>query len=74
MDTGLDIAIIILSVMLILVILTQTKGSGFSGAFGGDTSSIYRTRRGIERTLFNFTIIIGVVFLAVSILASILGN
>ena len=57
--------------MLMAVILMQSKGSGFSGAFGGDTSSIYRTRRGFERTLYNFTIGIGVVFVVLSIIAAI---
>ncbi|RIK37165.1 MAG: preprotein translocase subunit SecG [Chloroflexi bacterium] len=70
MDTAVDIAQVIIAVMLIVVVLTQTKGSGFSGAFGGDTSSIYRTRRGIERTLFNFTIGLAIVFVALAILVS----
>jgi preprotein translocase subunit SecG len=68
---ALDLAIIIVSLLLMAVILMQSKGSGFSGAFGGDTSSIYRTRRGFERTLYNFTIGIGVVFVILSIIAAI---
>ena len=71
MDFALDVVQIIVSVMLILVVLTQSKGSGFSGTFGGDTGSIYRTRRGVEKTLFQFTIGIGIVFLILSIVASI---
>jgi preprotein translocase subunit SecG len=71
LDVGLDIAIIVVAIVLMLVVLTQTKGSGFSGAFGGDTTSIYRTRRGIERTLFNFTIGVGVAFVVLSIVASV---
>ena len=63
---------IIVSCVLILVILLQTKGSSFSGAFGGDTSSIYKTRRGLEKTLFEFTIGIGVFFVVLAILSSIL--
>ncbi len=70
MDVAVDIAQIIVAVLLIVVVLTQTKGSGFSGAFGGDTSSIYRTRRGIEKTLFNFTIGVAIVFVALAIAAS----
>ena len=72
MDFALDIAQIAVAILLMVVILTQTKGSGFSGAFGGDTSSIYRTRRGIEKTLFNFTIVVGVLFLVLSIIATII--
>ncbi len=70
MDTALRLIMIIVSVVLILVILLQTKGSSFSGAFGGDTSSIYRTRRGVEKTLFQFTIATGVVFVILAIISS----
>lgn len=74
MDAALDIAQIAIAVLLMVVVLTQSKGSGFSGAFGGDTSSIYRTRRGIEKTLFNFTIIVGIGFVVLSIIATLVGN
>ena len=70
MDVAVDIAQIIVAVLLIVVVLTQTKGSGFSGAFGGDTSGIYRTRRGIEKTLFQFTIAVAIVFVALAIAAT----
>jgi preprotein translocase subunit SecG len=69
-DTAINIAMIILSIVLILVILLQTKGSSFSGAFGGDTGSIYRTRRGIEKTLFQFTIGVAVLFVVFAIISS----
>ncbi len=62
---------VIVSIVLILVILLQTKGSSFSGAFGGDTGSIYRTRRGVEKTLFQFTIGVGVLFVILAIISSI---
>jgi preprotein translocase subunit SecG len=57
---------IILAVVLIGTVLLQTRGSGFSG-FGSSDSSIYRTRRGFERTLFQFTIVIAVFWVLVSI-------
>ncbi|HUG15217.1 MAG TPA: preprotein translocase subunit SecG [Thermomicrobiales bacterium] len=72
MDTGLDIAQIVIAVVLMAVILTQSKGSGFSGGFGGDTSSIHRTRRGVEKTLFQFTIAAAVVFVGISIVATLM--
>ena len=56
----------LLSVVLIGAILLQTRGSGFS-AFGSADSSIYRTRRGFERTLFQFTIVLAVCWVLVSI-------
>lgn len=72
MDTAVNIVMIIVSIVLILVVLMQTKGSSFSGAFGGDTSSIYRTRRGIEKILFQFTIGVGVVFVILAIISGII--
>ncbi len=66
MQTYLNVVQIILAVVLILVVLLQAKGSGFSGAFASD-SSVYRSRRGVERTLFNFTIAVAVLFVLISI-------
>lgn len=70
MQTTISLVMIIVSILLILVILLQTKGSSFSGAFGGDTSSIYRTRRGVEKRLFQFTIGLAVVFVICAIITS----
>ena len=70
METALNVAMVLVASVLILLILLQTKGSSFSGAFGGDTSSIYRTRRGVEKTLFQLTIGVAGVFLALAITSS----
>jgi preprotein translocase subunit SecG len=48
-----------------LVVLLQAKGSGFGEGLGGTTSS-YRTRRGLEKTLFQATIFLVIIFLAMS--------
>lgn len=72
MATSLYLAMILVSVILTLVIVMQSKGSGFSGAFGGDSSSIYRTRRGVEKTLYQFTIGIAIVFVALALASSFL--
>lgn len=70
----LNIAQIIISVALVVVILMQTKSSGgLGGIFGGD-GSVFRTRRGVERTLFNFTIVLSVAFLVVSLLSASVGQ
>lgn len=54
---------IALSIMLILTILLQQTGSGLGGAFGADNfSSGFHTRRGLEKTLFHTTIVLGVLF------------
>lgn len=72
MEVTLYLGIIIVSILLMLVILLQSKGSGFSGAFGGDTSSIYRTRRGVEKVLFQLTIGVAALFVLLSLLAQFL--
>ena len=71
METAINLVTILLSVVLIGVILLQTKGSSFSGAFGGGSDTIQRTRRGFEKTLFQFTIGISVLFVVVCVLSSI---
>jgi preprotein translocase subunit SecG len=62
----LNIVEILISIVLIVVVLLQTRGSGFSATFSSD-SSIYRSRRGVEKTLFNFTIALAVLFVLISI-------
>ncbi len=72
MEVALNLVTIIVSIVLIVIILLQTKGSSFSGAFGGGGSdSIQRTRRGFEKTLFQFTIGTAIFFVFLCILSSI---
>lgn len=68
MNTYLSIAQIVLSVVLVLAIMLQVKGGGLGGIFG-QADSVYRTRRGIERTLFQLTIVLAVIFIIISIVA-----
>lgn len=65
-----EVGQIILSVLLIAVILLQTKGSSFGGGMGGDSGSIYHRRRGLERTLFQMTIVLAVMFVAVAVFSA----
>jgi preprotein translocase subunit SecG len=59
-----NIALIILSVVLTVAILLQAHG-GMGSAFGGDSvGGQYKTRRGLEKTLFQVTIGFAVVFFA----------
>ena len=62
MVTYINIALIIISVLLILSVILQSKGAGLGGLTGADTGSIFTARRGIERTLFWVTIILSVIF------------
>jgi preprotein translocase subunit SecG len=61
---------IVISIALIVVILAQAKGQGgLGGIFGGEGGGVYRTRRGVERTLFNVTVGLAVAFFIVSIIS-----
>ena len=63
----LNIAQVLVSIVLVLVILSQVKESG-SGLFGSAQSTV-RTRRGLEKTLFQLTIALSVLFIVVSIIS-----
>ncbi len=65
--TALNIAQILISVTLVAVLLLQAKGSGFGSALGGSSGSVFRTRRGVEKTLFQLTIILVAVFVLISL-------
>ncbi len=67
----LGIAQILVSILLIILILIQTRGTGFAAGYAAD-SSIYRTRRGVERLVFQLTIAVSVVFLILAIVAAVL--
>jgi preprotein translocase subunit SecG len=68
----LPYAQIVLSALLIVTVLLQRTGASLGGAFGADNfSSGFHTRRGLEKTLFNATIVLGVLF-ALSALANII--
>jgi preprotein translocase subunit SecG len=67
MVTYINIALIIISVLLILSVILQSKGAGLGGLTGADTGSIFTARRGVERTLFWITIVLSVIFFALVI-------
>lgn len=67
MQTYLNVAQIVLSVALILAILLQIRGGGLGGIFG-QADTVFRTRRGVEKTLFQLTIVLVVLFIIVSII------
>jgi preprotein translocase subunit SecG len=57
---------IIVSIALIVAILLQARGTGLSSTFGGD-SAVYRSRRGVERRLWQFTIVLLTLFVLFSL-------
>ena len=66
MQLALRITHIVVSTLLVTAILLQTKGVGLSTAFGG-SSEVFRTKRGAEKIIFIFTIILAVLFTLTSI-------
>jgi preprotein translocase subunit SecG len=64
----LSIGQIVIGLALMAAILLQARGTGLSGTFGGD-SAVYRSRRGVERRLWQFTIILIVLFVLFSLAA-----
>lgn len=68
MDPILAIGQILLSIALIAAILLQSRGTGLSGTFGGD-SAVYRSRRGVERRLWQFTILLLALFVLFALVA-----
>lgn len=61
MKPFLHVAMLLVSAGLIALILLQIRGSSLSGLFGGD-GAVYRTKRGVEKTLFNATIGVAILF------------
>jgi preprotein translocase subunit SecG len=64
---SLQIIQIILSVTVIILLLLQAKGAGLGSIFGGD--GIYRTRRGVEKTLYQITIALSLLFFIISLIS-----
>jgi preprotein translocase subunit SecG len=72
MQTYFSIAQIVLSAALILAVLLQVRGGGLGGIFG-QPDSIYRTRRGVEKTLFQLTIVLAVLLIIISVITLVVG-
>jgi preprotein translocase subunit SecG len=66
MPIYLTIAQIVIAVALIAVLALQVKGGGLGGIFG-QSDGVYRTRRGVEKTLFQVTIVLAVIFVILSV-------
>jgi preprotein translocase subunit SecG len=62
---------IILCIAVIVFILLQVRGAGLGSAFGGSSAgSVFKTRRGVERLIFNLTIVFVVLFALVSVISA----
>ena len=68
MVTALHIVQMIISLAMIVLIVMQAKGSGLGSLFGGEAGTITKTRRGLEKTLFQITVGLSIAFITVAII------
>lgn len=73
MVVALQIIQIIISIAIITLVLFQAKGAGLGGIFGGE-GGIYRTRRGVEKTLYQTTIGLSIFFFLISLISVIVAS
>ena len=73
METYLYVAQIVVAVALILVAMLQVRGGGLGGIFG-QADTVFRTKRGVEKTLFQLTIVLVVIFVVLSIVSLRIAN
>ena len=68
MSTYFHVAQIVLAIALILIILLQVRGGGLGGIFG-QADTVYRTKRGVEKTMFQFTVALAIIFIIISMIS-----
>jgi preprotein translocase subunit SecG len=68
MANYLYVAQIVVAIALILIVLLQVRGGGLGGIFG-QADTVYRTKRGVEKTLFQLTVALIVLFIAISLVS-----
>jgi len=67
-----NVAQIVLAIGMVLAILLQVRGGGLGGIFG-QPDTVFRTKRGVEKTLFQLTIALVVLFITISLISLILS-
>jgi preprotein translocase subunit SecG len=68
MSSYYNAAQIVVSVALVIMVLLQVRGGGLGGIFG-QPDTTFRVRRGLEKTMFQFTIVLVIIFITISILS-----
>lgn len=69
LQVAILIAQIILGLVLTVLVVMQTQNSGAGSMFGNDTT-VYHTRRGLEKTMYNATIVLTIAFFVISIIGA----
>ena len=67
MNDFMNLVQLLVSILLVVIILLQVKEGG--GCLFGSASTTVRTRRGMEKTLFQFTIFLAIAFVVISIIS-----
>jgi len=74
-STYLDLALVVISIALIVMVLLQSRGAGLGGLGGGDFGgSGYHVRRGVEKLVFNITIGLSILFFVLALLNVVVGG
>ncbi len=71
MNVALTVIQLLSAILLATAVLLQQRGTGLGGAFGGE-GNVYRTKRGIERSLFYLTIVLAILFFGSTLLGVVL--
>ncbi len=74
MKTSLYLAQIVVAVALTVLVLLQAKDAGLGSMFGGGDMGVFKTRRGVEQTLYRATIVLGIVFLVLALVTVIVAG
>lgn len=74
MKTYLYLAQIVMAIVITVLVLLQAKNAGMSNIFGGGDMGVYQTKRGVEKTLFNATIGLGIAFLVLALISVIVAG
>lgn len=74
MSVAISVVQIMLSIALTVLVIVQMRNAGLGGVFGGRDAEVQHTRRGVDKLLFNLTILTAVVFSLVSLLSVLFGT
>jgi preprotein translocase subunit SecG len=72
--TFLYLAQIVLAIAIIAIVMLQAKDAGLSNMFGGGDMGVSHTRRGVEKTMFQATIVMGILFLVLALVTVIVAG
>ena len=74
MKTFFNIALIITSVATVILVVLQNRGVGMGSIAGSDPGSIFTARRGVEKVIFNLTMVFSILLVILVVLSIILFN